>query len=344
MSGYFTPVETRISPDKIPEYRATRHKTQFQGCTQLNQLFLKADGKISCSCMRYWDILADAKETNIGKFANGELMRYIRESFSEGYEPFAICGGCASRWTETKIEMEIKSVGLHIEPSSQCNLYCEACTCTFERLSDNPPKRVTLDFATFEKVLCDIVEAGLGVSYIAFVGFGEPLFNSRVPDMARLARSLFPTTRLFLDTNGNFGDRRAEELADCGLDEIRLGLDGMDQQSYVAYRKNGDFAKAFNFARKLAAAIREKNSATKAVWKYILFRHNDRDDQIAAAVRMADEIGIPIIFDLTVGEIASSRTMDEIQTVVGAHALGCNIDRTAVEAPAGVSAPIESLA
>jgi hypothetical protein len=65
------------------------------------------------------------------------------------------------------------------------------------------------------------------------------------------------------------------------------------------------------------------------VWKYILFRHNDRDDKITKAIDMADEIGVPIIFDLTVGELASKRSMEEIQKIVGSHKLGCNIDRAA---------------
>src|ERR1700674_720387 len=302
MSGWLVPAERQLSADQIPQYRSTRHPTQFKACTQVNQIFLKANGKISCSCMRYWDILADAKETHVGEFANGELMRYIRESFLAGCEPFDFCAGCASRMSEYQLEMVSDVIALHIEPSSQCNLYCEACTCTFERLSDNPPQRANLDFAIYEKLLREVNEAGLGIHSVAFVGYGEPLFNSRTPDMVRLARTIAPRARLFLDTNGNFGERRAEELADCGLDEIRLGLDGMDQESYVAYRKKGDFAKAFTFARRLAAAIREKNSPTKAIWKYILFRHNDRDDQIAAAIRMAEELVLPIIFDLPVGE------------------------------------------
>jgi MoaA/NifB/PqqE/SkfB family radical SAM enzyme len=69
------------------------------------------------------------------------------------------------------------------------------------------------------------------VGTVSFVGFGEPLFNSRIPDMARLAKKLFPVATVLVDTNANFGGRRARELANCGIDEIRLGLDGADQKS-----------------------------------------------------------------------------------------------------------------
>jgi len=334
-----TPAEMRLCADKIRSYKAARNRTEFRGCTQVNQIFLKANGNISCSCLKYWDILANAKETNIAEFFNGDLMAYIRDSFREGYEPFDFCASCPSRLSEhfgcpprvaeNSSKPVTDVVHLHVEPSSQCNLYCEACICTFERLSQNPPPRRNLEFATFEKLTRELHDATMCVDSIAFVGFGEPLFNSDVPRMARLSRALFPSAYIFLDTNGNFGERRAEEIADCGLNEIRLGIDGMDQASYETYRKRGDFAKAFSFARKLAASIRLKNSATRAVWKYILFRHNDRDDQILTAISMAEQIGLPIVFDLTVGDLASPRKLEDIHNIVGSHVVGCNIDQAA---------------
>src|SRR5215475_1993179 len=95
-----TPAENYLTADQIPDYRAARMKTTFQGCSQVNQIFLKSDGKFSCSCLKYWDILGDARTLDAADFFNGELMRYIRESFREGYEPFNFCGDCASRFEQ----------------------------------------------------------------------------------------------------------------------------------------------------------------------------------------------------------------------------------------------------
>ena len=88
---------------------------------------------------------------------------------------------------------------------------------------------MTLDYDLFKKSLYEIKGAGLSLRYLALVGFGEPLFNSRTPDMARLGRELFPDANIYVDTNANFGKRRAQELADCGLNLIRLALDGSAQ-------------------------------------------------------------------------------------------------------------------
>lgn len=321
-----TPRINFVYEHQIDELRDRRLKTEFKGCTQLYQYFVKSDGMMSCSCMRYWDVLADMRTIDAGQFFNGPMMRFIRESFAEGYEPFSFCRGCASRLsTYDASELEYKFIDLHVEPSNQCNLFCEACTCTYERSTSNTPARVELSYGIYEKSLREIAAAGLFLRHLALVGFGEPLFNARTPDMARLARELFSDAFIFVDTNANFGKRRAQDLANCGINEIRLALDGVDQASYEQYRRNGEFDRALQFTRDLAEEIRKVKSPTKALWKYILFDHNDRDDQILTAVRTAREIGIPITFDATVGAIASKRPPADIERLVG-QPLGCNID------------------
>lgn len=331
MTRPITPPTNFVREEQIEQFRSERHATKFKGCTQIFQLFIKADGKLSCSCMRYWDILADAREVDAGKFYNGPMMQYIRESFAEGYEPFSFCRGCACRLSSYDgSDLKYDWIDLHIEPSNNCNLFCEACLCTFERFSTNMPKRVSLDYNLYEKFLREIHAAGLSVRNLALVGFGEPLFNDRTPDMARLGRELFPKAHIYIDTNANFGKRRAAELADCGLSEIRLGIDGVDQASYGAYRRNGEFERAIQFTRDLVGAIRAAQSSTRVVWKYILFDHNDSDEQLRKAVRMATEIGIPIVFDATVGKIASKRQAAEIEAVTG-RPIGCNIDPTSTD-------------
>jgi hypothetical protein len=193
MALSLTPDRNDVTEEKIEEFRANRVVTQFKGCTQLYQYFIKADGTMACSCMRYWDILADLRNIDAGKFYNGPMMKFIRQSFAEGYEPFSFCHGCASRLANYDRTNEVYDfIDLHIEPSNQCNLYCEACICTFERLSSNVPARVALDYELYEKSLKEIKVAGLSVRHLALVGFGEPLFNARTPDMARLGRQIFP--------------------------------------------------------------------------------------------------------------------------------------------------------
>src|SRR5262245_2163578 len=92
-----TPGEEFVDPVNIPIYAAERFPTTFQGCSQINQIFLKANGKVTCSCMRYYHVLEDAENVNVAEWFNGKMMEYIRESFEAGYEPFRFCEGCVSR-------------------------------------------------------------------------------------------------------------------------------------------------------------------------------------------------------------------------------------------------------
>jgi molybdenum cofactor biosynthesis enzyme MoaA len=189
---------------------------------------------------------------------------------------------------------------------------------------------MNLDYDLYSKTLYEVHAAGLSLRALALVGFGEPLFNSRTPDMARLGRELFPKAHIVIDTNANFGKRRAEEIASCGVNVIRLALDGVDEDSYQPYRRNGNFSQALQFTRDLAAAIRRTNSSTRAIWKYILFDHNDRDEHLESAIRLAREIGIRIMFDATVGTNASKRAPAEIEAVIG-HKIRSNIDPNATD-------------
>ena len=56
MSLPLTPDPKFVRESQIEEFRANRVATTFQGCTQLYQLFVKSNGTVSCSCLRYWDI------------------------------------------------------------------------------------------------------------------------------------------------------------------------------------------------------------------------------------------------------------------------------------------------
>jgi molybdenum cofactor biosynthesis enzyme MoaA len=311
----WTPDEEFIDPANIPKYAAERFPTTFQGCSQINQVFLKANGKITCSCMRYYHVLEDATKVNVAEWYNGKMMNYIRDSFKSGKEPFRFCEGCVSRTSSVDVDHRKKFVSLHIEPSSQCNLFCSACICATERLSDNPPPRKNLSLSTFSKMLNEFAQSKLRIDSIAFVGFGEPLFNSDLPEMAKLSRYLFPKALIYVDTNCNFGTRRAREIANCGLSKIRLSLDGVTQQAYVEYRRSGNFDKAFEFAKTLAEEVRKTRSPTKLIWKYILFRHNDTNDEIIKAIELAAQIGVEIVFDATYGDLASKRDMNEIRAI-----------------------------
>jgi pyruvate-formate lyase-activating enzyme len=326
----------QLLPELIPEYRKKRIKTTYGGCYMCSGIFLKSDNELGCSCSvgYYWS-LGNISKINTGDLINGPLIQYIRESFKEGYEPFDICEHCISKCTDYPAIADPNNphssdehhLTLHVEPSNRCNLMCDVCICTDERKSANTPKRIELEFKSFHKMLSEIKNANLDVKVVAFAGYGEPLFNSDLPEMSRFARSLYPESYIYLDTNANFGAKRAEEISNCGIDEVRLALDGIDQMTYEEYRKQGNYIKGIKFSRLLVDAIQKHGSKTRPIWKYILFKHNDKDEHILRATEYAKDIGIEITFDLTAGKLASTRPLSEIKSIIQSNKIGMNLDK-----------------
>jgi len=78
-----------------------------------------------------------------------------------------------------------------------------------------------------------------------------------------------------------------------GIDEVTFSIDGASQDSYVKYRKRGDFEKAI---RNLRFATDEKQALGRDVpvinWRYILFTHNDSDAEMQRARTLAADIGV----------------------------------------------------
>jgi pyruvate-formate lyase-activating enzyme len=173
----------------------------------------------------------------------------------------------------------------------------------------------------------EIRDSNIKVAVIGFIGYGEPLFNPYICQMSQLARKLFPESLIFVDTNANHSARKARNLANCGLDEVRMGIDGIDQVSYEKYRERGNFDKSIKFAKALFEETKRIGSSTKPIWKYILFNHNDSDEQIRKAMQMADEIGVKILFHLTSTPNKSLRKDENIISLVGMSRIGSNVDK-----------------
>jgi hypothetical protein len=78
-----------------------------------------------------------------------------------------------------------------------------------------------------------------------------------------------------------------------GIDEVTFSIDGASAESYAQYRRRGEFDKAM---RNLRAAADEKRRAGRDLpfinWRYILFTHNDSDEEMTRAREMADGMGV----------------------------------------------------
>ena len=148
-----------------------------------------------------------------------------------------------------------------------------------------------LDFELFRRV---IDEAGPSLGRIDFFNYGEAFLHKRAIEMCEYIKARFPHIYLYTSTNGlAFTEEQARRLVRSGIDEVTFSIDGATPETYALYRKRGDFDKAI---RNLTAAADEKRSAGRDLpfinWRYILFNHNDSDEEMTRARGMAGDIGV----------------------------------------------------
>ena len=262
-------------------------------CPGADSLFLRANGNFVC-----WDDAGSDKvlqpydpDKDMSRiFSDSGPCALIAKKLAENILPFPeTCPGCycLSPRGSPFFNSSVVNV-MQVEPSSRCTLECKACATPEERERLQLPH--TLSPTVFQKVLEDFSRRGIDIRTFDFSGHGEPLMNPDLWQIVSLARKLYPKAFLTLITNAH-GEFETDH-AFSGLDQIQFSIDGVDQESYEKYRVGGNFAKAFSYMKSFSRTARSSGSSIRMVWRYILFNHNDRSDQLRKAFEKASEFGV----------------------------------------------------
>lgn len=119
---------------------------------------------------------------------------------------------------------------LRVSLTDRCNLRCTYCM-PAEGLDWMPnDELLTVDELTR---LIRIATRDLGITDIRFTG-GEPLLRREIVDIVAAAAAMTPRPRLALTTNGLGLVRKAQALADAGLDRVNVSLDTIDAADFAA--------------------------------------------------------------------------------------------------------------
>jgi hypothetical protein len=273
--------------------------TRFTCSWPWSTLILLCDGRIVCGCADPYGkrVLGDTKVETVSGIWTGERAATLRQDLNSGGSKF--CGDCALKLPLKKDQpapqrnLDVGSLPsrLYIECTAACNISCDQACCAPETGITRTRKAGMLDFDLFRRV---VDEAGPSLVRIDFFNYGETFLHKRAIEMCEYIKARFPQIYLYTSTNGlAFTEEQARRLVHSGIDEVTFSLDGATPESYVIYRKRGDFQKAI---RNLRAAADEKRSAGRDVpfinWRYILFNHNDSDEEMQLARELASEIGV----------------------------------------------------
>jgi hypothetical protein len=263
-------------------------------------MVLLCDGRLVCGCADPYGkrVLGDLRvEPSVAAVWTGETASGLRRDIVAGGSKF--CGDCPLKLPLKKDEAPPArglDAGplpsrLYIECTAACNISCSQACCAPETGITRTRQAGMLDFALFTRV---VDEAGPSVGRIDFFNYGEAFLHKRALDMVEYIKSRHPHVYLYTSTNGlALTEEGARRLARSGIDEVTFSIDGATQDSYVKYRQRGDFAKAI---RNLTAVVDEKRKNGLDVpfvnWRYILFVHNDSDEEMTRARQMAADIGV----------------------------------------------------
>jgi hypothetical protein len=260
---------------------------------------LLCDGRLVCGCADPYGkrVLGDARSASVSQVWTGETAAKLRGDINAGGSKF--CGDCPLKLPlkrDVPPPQRPPDAGplpsrLYVECTAACNISCAQACCAPETGITRTRQAGMLDFDLFTRV---IDEAGPSLGRVDFFNYGEAFLHKRAVEMCEYIKTKFPHIYLYTSTNGlAFTEEAVRRLVRSGIDEVTFSIDGATPESYVKYRQRGDFAKA---VRNLGLAAKEKRDSGRDVpqinWRYILFTHNDSEEEMNRARRLAGELGV----------------------------------------------------
>lgn len=122
---------------------------------------------------------------------------------------------------------------VQIEVTNLCNLHCKMCPrdYEFEKAGIKPS---SMSFDTFDKIMGEWIQH---VYQIHLFGRGEPLMAPDLPKMIKYSAE-HGVPFISFTTNGHLLQGEvAETIAGSDLDELRISIDGADEEGYKIIRK-----------------------------------------------------------------------------------------------------------
>lgn len=188
-----------------------------------------------------------------------------------------------TKWTGRPIQWG-QPFTISFEPTTACNLRCPECPSGLRAFS-RPTGNLKEDF--FRETIDDLYKDLL---YLIFYFQGEPYINPNFLDMVQYAhqKGIYTIT----STNGHFlSIENAERTVQSGLDRMIISVDGTDQDTYAAYRKEGKLEVVLQGARNMVEAKKKLGSSTPhLIFQFLVVKPNEH--QIEEVYRLAEEIGI----------------------------------------------------
>ena len=171
---------------------------------------------------------------------------------------------------------------LMIEATNICNLRCPLCPSGNGSLTR---ARGMMSLSTYQSIIDQVADR---IGMVILWNQGESFLNPDFYAMIEYAASKGLYT--MSSTNASLPLDHAR-IIKSGLSRLIISMDGIAEDTYNAYRVNGDYRLVLDNMHVLTRAKRELGSrAPLLIWQFIIMKHNEHE--IAAVRHQAKEIGV----------------------------------------------------
>ena len=279
----------------------------LQGTAQIG-VCINSDLTLSCG---YRDLdgsshVGDLREQSLENAFLGPAAQHVREKLAVGRVPSSNCIRCMNLHMVSKhraqrlLDLVEMPTSVMVENTSVCNLHCLSCR---RDTVKHMRKRRTMSLDDVHIVADNLRQ--IGVKVITFHNLGEPFLSKRVLNELMIIRECIPDVRLQVSTNGMLIDTDQKREAALLFDHIQFSLDGVDQTMADRYQRGIDFDQVLRNLQDLVGYRDARHHPRpRIVWKYLLFRWNERRKHLLRAIELARETRVDEVwFDKTVSPL-----------------------------------------
>ncbi|HTT79409.1 MAG TPA: radical SAM/SPASM domain-containing protein [Stellaceae bacterium] len=189
---------------------------------------------------------------------------------------------------QRKARIDAMPFDLTIDMTTTCQLRCPYCDTGNGSMTR--PKRV-MKQEMYDTILGRVADPCF---IILFFSTGEPLLNKGLGDLVATSKDREIFSIISTNLSLRLSDNTLTALLHSGLGIISVSLDGASPESYVQYRRRGDFNLVADNIQRLVA-LKKKLGLTYPLieWRFLRFRHNEHEEPLAR--RMAEAWGIDLM-------------------------------------------------
>ena len=167
-------------------------------------------------------------------------------------------------------------LSISTELTNNCNLHCPQCPSGSGLMGR---ERGFMDLELFKKIMKELSPYLYNVNLFFQ---GEPMLHPLF--FSFLDNCLIPHS--VVSTNGHFlSQESSEQIVRTRLSKLIISLDGMDQETYSAYRVNGSMNRVIDGMNNVSHAKKISNSSLKIEIQFLVNRFNEH--QIPLVRRLA---------------------------------------------------------